>query len=255
MPENKGRFALRQGFIDNNSYLHEMGVQAAAVDARRMRMIPSTWRIPPRYVAVVLLPAAAGLAGFLALEQRDLERRYEELLQRALHAHAGMFVPAFETHTVRTAEPLAVGDPPAGRPDILYFFTTTCPHSRASLPAFQQIAARAGPHGRVVGIALDTASAARSYAEEHGLEYPVVSLLDRRLVSLYRVRRVPLVMVVDAGGRVLYARQGALESAAAVDSVLAVASGAAAEPVTASPVPAARTHVVSTRASTLGGEP
>ncbi len=73
------------------------------------------------------------------------------------------------------------------------------------------------------GVALDSAEAAAAYAGEHELKFPVVAKPDPRLAGLYRVSGVPLVLVVNEDGRMAYARLGVLESALAIDSVVAAA--------------------------------
>lgn len=167
---------------------------------------------------------AATLVVILAREQRDLTRRYVELRARALHPHPGLVVPTFEAKGV-DGERFVLGAPGVGRPQVLFFFTTRCPYSRTSIPSWRALheASRGGAaRFQAIGVALDSGAVVRAYAEEHRLPYPVVTLPERKLASLYRVRRVPLLVVVGDEGRVLHARVGAMESGAAVDSILRV---------------------------------
>jgi hypothetical protein len=54
----------------------------------------------------------------------------------------------------------------------------------------------------------------------------VVRFPEPRLARLYRAAVVPQTVVLNSEGRVLYARTGLLDSAAALDSVFRAATGA-----------------------------
>ena len=104
---------------------------------------------------------------------------------------------------------------------ILIFFRPSCPYCRASMPSFNALAAQLAPDSGIVmyGVALDSARAARSYAAEHALRFPVIAEPALRLVGLYRVSSVPLVLVLNEQGRMTYVRLGVLDAPAAVDSL------------------------------------
>ena len=112
-----------------------------------------------------------------------------------------------------------------GQRQLLIFFRTTCSYCRASMPAFNALAARLAADSGIgiYGVALDSAMAARSYAVEHGLPFPVIAEPTVRLVSLYRVSSVPLVLVLNEQGRMAYTQLGVLDAPAAVDSVMRAA--------------------------------
>ncbi|MFQ5688895.1 MAG: peroxiredoxin family protein [Gemmatimonadota bacterium] len=174
---------------------------------RRARLLPH-----------VALAVAAVLVVLLARRDLVRQREYTRLLRRAMNPHPGLFVPTFTARTLE-GDTITLGHPGPGRAQLLFFFTTTCPYCRASIPAVRRIAA-AQVRGRVVAISLDSLLATRAYAREHALHYPVVPLPERKLADLYRVRRVPLVLVIGEGDEVVYARAGILEGPEAVDSVL-----------------------------------
>jgi peroxiredoxin len=105
------------------------------------------------------------------------------------------------------------------------FFTTTCPYCLASLPAWRRIAAADSAEPTrfdVIGVSLDSATATSRYAQVHALAYRVILLPERKLARLYRASSVPVTMVLDSAGRVLYARLGQLPLQAA-DSVVSAA--------------------------------
>ena len=68
---------------------------------------------------------------------------------------------------------------------------------------------------------------------------PVVSFTDRRLRALYRAGITPQTLIVDAEGKVSYARVGALTEAAAIDSVLVGVTAAMSEVTENRPNPGA----------------
>ncbi len=184
-------------------------------------------------VYVVLGGIAAG-GVYVARQNRALAEQNRVLARRAVEPRAGLFVPAYRAATL-DGSTVVLGQ--LGQRQVLVFFNTTCPYCRASTPAWNAVAERLGdrPEITVYGIALDSTEAAKTYAAEHRLAFPVISQPDPRLVALYRVSSVPLILVLNEDGRMTYARLGALESAAAVDSVVTAAQ--ARPPVAEKPGP------------------
>lgn len=159
----------------------------------------------------------------LARQNVELRQRLEQVRRDATQPRAGLFAPTFTAVSLDGTQ-RTIGERGDGGRQLLLFFTTTCAYCRASLPAWRELSAVAdslvSPRVEVIGVVLDSAHRAPAYAAEHALPYPVVPLASPKLRSLYRARSVPLVMVVDHDGRVLFARTGVLEDgAAAVDSV------------------------------------
>ena len=76
----------------------------------------------------------------------------------------------------------------------------------------------------LVAISLDSVESTREYAIEHGLSSPVITFPDSKYNRLYRARSVPQIVVVEADGRVSYARRGVLADPAAIDSVMVAAT-------------------------------
>jgi hypothetical protein len=180
------------------------------------------------YVALVL---AIGIVVLLARAHRELETRYQRLAERSAWLHSGSYVPPVPAVSL-TGDTLTIGAPPAGVRQVLLVFTTTCPYCRASLPAWQSLAARAdstSAHGgvtpRVIGLSLDSLEATMAYVREHGVPFPVAQFPTRRDQALYRARSVPLILVINEQNRVAYSRMGVLTSPAALDSVWRAATG------------------------------
>ena len=111
---------------------------------------------------------------------------------------------------------------------VLFVFSKECHFCAQTLPAWLAIdSALAGDRLQVhvVGISLDSAGAAAAYASENHLGFPIVQFPDLRMRAVYRAREVPLTMVVDAQGRVLYAETGLLHDRLVIDSIVASARG------------------------------
>lgn len=184
------------------------------------------------YVRFALVAAVVLVAG-LTVRSRSLIEAYDDLYRRAETPHAGIFLPPVATSTLE-GRPVVLAEPGEGGVQVLFYFTTSCPYCRASIPAWNEIAARAAEQGAsVYAISLSPAEEAAVYAREHGLTYPIVTLPHRKYAALYRTRRVPQTVVVDSAGQVAFGRSGALTERAAIDSVLAAVTaliGAASSP-------------------------
>lgn len=158
----------------------------------------------------------------LGVETRSLRAAYQELGNRARDPHAGIFVPTFRAVTLH-GESLTVGALSGSGRQVVFVFTTTCPYCRASLAAWRQLARDAdtarGPHVQVVGISWDSVEQTRRYAAEQALTFPIVRFPERKLGVLYRARAVPVTMVLDSTGRVLFGHVGVFTEALARDSV------------------------------------
>lgn len=173
-------------------------------------MATRDWRLA---LAVVALVVASGLVVVLAERQVALRHAYDDLRAKARLPYRGLAVPTFRGSTVH-GDSITVGELPdsAGR-QLLFVFTTTCPFCRATLPVWaaltDSIASSHGAGVEVIGIALDSASAAASYAAEHQLPFPVLTFPDRKTAQLYRARAVPQTVVLNQWGEVLFAHKGA----------------------------------------------
>jgi peroxiredoxin len=182
-------------------------------------------------LAPVALAMAAVLIVVLGRRVRSLNHENEELFRRVTRPYAGMYVPAFSSPTTDGGA-VNVAAPGRAR-QVLFVFNRTCPYCRASIPTWTKIGAdleAAGGRGAAVGLSLDPPDSARAYATRHGLRYPVAVFPDPRTSALYRTRTVPVTMVVDSAGRVLYSRIGELTEGPAADSVRAAAGLRAAAP-------------------------
>lgn len=161
----------------------------------------------PSMALLAALAAACALVVVLAQKNRSLRGQVSHLSSMTAADYAAGFAPAVPARTLDGAE-LVLGAPTSGA-QILYFFTTTCPHCRASIPAVRSLAQAATGH-QLVGVAEDKAEQARAYARDAGFGFPIVRLPDDRARALFRSRDVPMLLVVDPAGHVHYRHVGAL---------------------------------------------
>lgn len=179
----------------------------------------------PRWLIAALTGAlivSTILVLLLALQVRQLRTDQQWLSDRVSKAYPGMYVPRVDA-TALDGSAHRLGQP-RDRYQVLFFFTTTCPYCRASLPLVKSIArqldAASGGHAEMLGVTNDDPAAATAYAREHALPFPVVALQDRRTAMLFRARKVPMLMVIGADGRVRYSHVGVLNSKDGVTGVL-----------------------------------
>ena len=172
-------------------------------------------------ILVVGLTVATGLVVVLALQKRQLLARIEELATRIRDPYVGMYVPSVSLPSVG-GDTALIGQAHPGQVQLLFVFSTSCRYCKASLPAWKQIAREFSDDAGVVvvGISVDSVQVTREYAEEHELEFPVVSFTGPRLRALFHTVAFPQSIVVDAEGEVQYARLGAVTEGSAIDSII-----------------------------------
>ncbi|MCS3810241.1 peroxiredoxin [Xanthomonas arboricola] len=169
------------------------------------------------------LLAACVLVAVLAWQNQQLRTQQQWLQTRVTAPYAGMYVPTIAT-TGMDGHSYTLGAA-HGQPQVLFFFTTTCPYCRRSAPtivrAARQLQANLPGRPQLLGVChCDPAQAAR-YAHVHGFDFPVVTLTDRRALMLFRARNVPLVMAVDGEGRVRHSHVGLFDTTERVQDLVA----------------------------------
>lgn len=172
-------------------------------------------------LAVLVLTA---LTIVLAHQNRLLVTSLQSERELAARPAPGSYTGLFTASTL-DAQEVVIGEMDRAGRQVLFFFNTSCDYCRASIPAWKELAARVGSVGNeAFGVSLDSVSQTREYATEHMLTYPVVHFDTRRTRSIYRVRAVPQVVILDSSGVVLYSRIGVLHRrTAAFDSVFLAA--------------------------------
>ena len=183
-----------------------------------------------RYGLHALLFVALALVAVLGWSNRSLAKENGELWDRLVRPYRGFVVPAFTARATDGRE-VVVADSDSTRSQVLFVFSKGCLVCTQTLATWRGVAsALAGErvHVAVVGISLDSAAVAANFAADNRLPFPVVGFPDLRTKAGYRAREVPLTMVVDGRGRVVYSTTGLLQGRAAIDSVVTAASAAAA---------------------------
>lgn len=170
------------------------------------------------------LTAAAALVVVLSLKVRDLNEQNSRLYLRARYPFVGMYVPTFRGATL-TGDSLTIGETGPETRQVLFFFTTTCPYCKTTLPAWNQLAATfdtfTNPRVEVYGVSLDSVGKTRQYVAQNTLPFPVLHFPEEKLSAIYRAGSVPLTVVLDPNGRMVHARVGEMTEKAAIDSVVA----------------------------------
>lgn len=182
-----------------------------------------------RYGPHALLGVALALVAVLGWSNRSLARENVRLWDRVVRPYRGYVVPSFQARATDGHDLVVAGGDSATR-QVLLVFSKECHFCTQTLPVWRAVDSALAPDGarvRVLGVSLDSGAVPAAYAAEHHLGFPVVRFPDARTRAVYRAREVPLTMVVDAEGRVLYAETGVLAGRAAVDSVVTAARAAA----------------------------
>ncbi|EWC49527.1 TlpA disulfide reductase family protein [Xanthomonas citri pv. glycines] len=169
------------------------------------------------------LLVACALIAMLAWQNRQLRVQQQWLQTRISAPYDGMYVPRIEA-TDGDGRRHLLGAP-HGPAQVLFFFTTTCPYCQRSAPtvlrAARELQANLPGRPQLLGVChCDTAQAAR-YAHVHGFDFPVVTLTDRRALMLFRARNVPLLMAIDAEGRVRHSHLGVFDTTERVQDLVA----------------------------------
>ncbi len=102
-----------------------------------------------------------------------------------------------------------------GKVLIVNFWATWCEPCREEIPEFIRIQAQYGARGvQFIGIAIDTAERVAPYAEDIGINYPVLvgglETMDYARQAGNRAGVLPFTLVMDRGGSVIAAVTGVL---------------------------------------------
>ncbi|WP_407351761.1 TlpA family protein disulfide reductase [Luteimonas sp. R10] len=177
-------------------------------------------KLPVLPIALLL---SLALVAVLAWQNRELRTQRDWLAERATRPYYGMYVPAVPVEGLR-GEALTLGGV-SGDFQVLYFFTPQCPYCLASAPMVRALAGRLedafGERVQMIGVGDADAGPLAGYVREHGFDFPVAAVAERRTLMLFRGSSVPLVLVIGADGRVLHSHLGTIDTMDQVGSILA----------------------------------
>jgi thiol-disulfide isomerase/thioredoxin len=165
---------------------------------------------------VVIALALGVLAGFAVLP-RALDVKSEAVGKKA---------PDFELPVLHGGEgrkTLKLSEL-RGHAVLLDFWATWCGPCRAETPTIDRLARRLKRRGvRVVGVNVnDRPAAAKAFAKQLGLSYPIVADLDGKVGASFGVQNLPTIVVIDRQGRIAAVRTG-LTDAGTLETLLLAA--------------------------------
>lgn len=176
--------------------------------------------------ASVMLVGAVCLVVILARQNRLLRETKQQLTNRILYPYTGLFVPETRVAAL-TGDSIVLGATTANRPQLLFFFTTSCQYCERSIPVWNALADSIGvgtsPVASVYGVSLSSTDSTREFVRKHRVSFPVVTMTDRRMRYLYRTRSVPVTAVLGLDGRYSFSTLGLITTQATVDSLLKAA--------------------------------
>lgn len=174
----------------------------------------------------ILLALASVVLVALGVRYRALRESFLDHRRADMRVQDGAYVPAFTASSV-TGETVTVGESQMQTRQVLIFLTTACPFCRETLPSWKRMANRLssspvlGQSVQLVALTTDSEKMAKEYAMANELPFPLVPFPNRRIAWLYRGLVVPQTIVIDHDGMVLFARHGVVNTAEAVDSIIA----------------------------------
>jgi peroxiredoxin len=121
---------------------------------------------------------------------------------------------------------LTIGETRSHRAQLLLIFSPSCQFCRQSMPAWQSAAAQLAASADsvdVVWLSLGTADSTQAWANEHGVREPVLLMPKGKPRATWRIKGVPLTLVLDWQGQVRYVRGAVIRDGATVDSIVRAA--------------------------------
>ena len=121
--------------------------------------------------------------------------------------HEGQRAPAFEA--VRMDGSKAALSDYRGRPTVMVFWASWCGPCRKEAPDIARVAKSYGTQIHLLGVnASEPIEAAKRAAVQMGITWPVVMDPDGSIQAKYQVTGIPLVLILDAEGRVRHRNNG-----------------------------------------------
>lgn len=160
-----------------------------------------SWRLPILIILAAILGAGAGIGGYL----------YYETAQNQIQANHR---PIFQLPDLN--DQLQSVEQWDGQVLVLNFWATWCPPCVREVPMLVELQQELGPKGlQIVGIAVDKRDAAQDFAEQAGVNYPILygvqSALEVSLLYENDIGALPHTAIVDRQGQIRHIFRGELE--------------------------------------------
>lgn len=155
----------------------------------------------------IALAIACGLVAVLGYQNRQWQQLQDQAFYRSLRPQPGTWLPRLEMMDVEGRSVTVAGS----EAQLIYFFQPGCPvceRSNAAVTALQQTLRQPGTTAPpMIGMGSGDAPALRRYAQRNAFDFPVVKLAGKSQ-HLLGAKQVPLLVLVDDDGRVLYSHVG-----------------------------------------------
>lgn len=93
----------------------------------------------------------------------------------------------------------------AGKPVLLVFWATWCPHCNEAVPEINGIRTRLSDRLRVVAINyMEKRGKVNAFMKAKGISYPVLLDSDGKVAGRYNVLGIPTYVLLDRDGRIVY---------------------------------------------------
>lgn len=184
------------------------------------RLKSNAWSLLPWMGMLV----AAGLVFVLARDVQGLRPQADELKRRKVLPYVGQWVPTVQAKSL-DGQVMTVGETSPGRTQVLFFFTASCPYCRRTVPEWKAVHAALQKNSTVdvVWLSLSSRDSTEVFVREHGIAAPVVRVEDHKALRLFRVKVVPVTLVIDHRGEITHMHGGVIASPAVRDSIVRAA--------------------------------
>ncbi|MBN6152111.1 TlpA family protein disulfide reductase [Xanthomonas sp. AmX2] len=148
------------------------------------------------------LAVSAVLVLILALQKKELAEQNAKLAREQYYLKIGDWLPSMALKDLN-GDYLTIADVKNER-QVLLYFTTQCAHCIASIPFIREISRVLKRDGiQFIGVTPEVdIGGVRKFLKSNDLDFPVVSIPNRRDQGLIQFRMSPTLVVLSRGGRV-----------------------------------------------------